>query len=181
MDIFRPYVLRDLTLQTFSAESGTPEAICEASLNQLKCLVVEYRQWQPSALYSILWHTSMLYIGNAVLSKPWSNADWRFYFGLCVNAYLQLFTCYRIAGGFLQALIFIAVKNGLVSRAEAKNIVIQLGVKGTVLQAPPSVHSTHIVDFELALTDKSSSQIEMLAEKIGELVTGDPIPDDQFQ
>ena len=151
MDIFRPYVSRDLILQTFSAENGNPDAICEASLNQLKCLVVEYRQWQPSALYSILWHTSMLYIGNAVLNTPSSCADWRFYFDLCVNTYLQLFTYYRIAAGFLQALLFIAVKNGFITTMEAKNILTQLGVKGRVLQAPPSVSSTHIVDFEQAL------------------------------
>lgn len=170
--------MRGFLLQTFAAANSTPEAICEASLMQLKSLVVEYRHWQPSALYCILWHTALLYIGNAVLGSPPNNADWRFYLDLCVNTYLQLFPCYRIAAGFLQGLIFIAVKNGLLNKMEAKNILTHLSLKGRQLQAPTNATSTHIVDFELALTDKSSAQIDVLAERIEQLVTGDAPPEE---
>ena len=87
---------------------------------------------------------------------------------------MQLFTCYRIAAGFLQGLTFIAMKNGFLGRAEAKSILDELSRKGQRLQAPPNATSTHIVDFEEALTDKSSAHIEMIAERIQELVTGEP-------
>ena len=104
LNIFRPFISKGAALRTFTTNS-TPEAISEASLMQLKYLVVEYWQSQPSAQYNILWHPSLLYIGNAVLQNPRSTVDWRFYFDLCLDAYLQLYTCYQVAAGFLQGYV----------------------------------------------------------------------------
>lgn len=97
---------------------------CALSIEQLRSLVVEYHHFQPSAAYSILWHTSLLYIVNSRLEhdKP---TDWRSYFNLCVSSYLRLLVCYPIAAGFLQGLLSIGVRNGAITTTEAKKVLAQ--------------------------------------------------------
>ena len=169
IDLFRPFVGRDLTLQSFSTPDSTPEMVCEASLTQLKSLLVVYRLSQPSALYSMLWHTSLLYVGNSVLGKSSPDVDWRFYFDICVASYLELSCCYRITSGFLQGLVVIGVRNGLVEKSEAKHILDQLTRKSQHLHAPSSAVSAHIVDLELAITDNANAQIDALAGALSQI------------
>lgn len=74
LDIFRPFIRRNVgetyALSTFySRENNTPDAIHDASVNQLKQLVVFYRTNHASSSYTLLWHSALIYVTNAVVQN----------------------------------------------------------------------------------------------------------------
>ena len=178
IDTLRPFRIRPGSKQWVDATRQTPTAICEASLNQLKSLAVTYRYNQPSSLYSILHHTSLLYIGNAVLG-PRNQADWRFFWDLCVSTYIELYTCYRICAGFLQGLLELAINNHYIHLDEGRAVLGRLIAKGKTFNAPVKFKSAHLIDFELALSHpgSGSAQIEQCSERVVSLaLRDDPDP-----
>lgn len=54
-------------LRTFSSSAITPNTVCGASVAQLKHLISDYRLNYESSAYTILWHTALIYVINAIL------------------------------------------------------------------------------------------------------------------
>lgn len=181
MEIFRPFYGRGEALETFSSHHGTPEIIFWSSLTRLERLALEYRQNHPSASSSIFWHLSLLFIGNAVLRHP-TGPTWYFNFQLCVYAYADLSGSFRVAEGFLRALLYMAVHRKLIPSAEAREIINRLpledasdgtGVSGKM----PRIRSSHVADLELALQDHAVSQVTDLAERLDDALMFDDFVD----
>ena len=89
LDLFRPFVRGHndgkYRLKTFSASNNFPACAMAASVKQLKRLVVDYRTNYGTSTYSILWHTGLLYLANAVLHGE-EDPEERLYFLLCITA-----------------------------------------------------------------------------------------------
>lgn len=61
-------------MRTFASNGTTINAVCAASVAQLKHLIVDYRL-NYRASYSILWHIATIYVVNAILDSE-SEPNW---------------------------------------------------------------------------------------------------------
>ena len=125
MDVFRPYIQQPEppTLRTWASGDSTPDAIFNASVNQLWRLILTYRSNYRSATHTILWHTSCLYVANASLNNQ-SDPNRLYYFHLCVQGYLDLVRSFPLAGGVIQGLLTMAMKKGVMSSAQARKLAV---------------------------------------------------------
>ena len=181
MEIFRPFYGKGGSLKAFGTHHGTPEVIFWSSLTRLERLALAYRQNHPSASSSIFWHLSLLFIGNAVLRHP-TGPTWYFNFQLCVYAYADLSGSFRVAEGFLRALLYMAVQRKLISSSEAREVINRLPYEGAsdvtgVSGKTPRIRSSHIADLELALQDHAVSQVTDLAERLDDALMFDDFVD----
>jgi hypothetical protein len=181
MEIFRPFYGKGAALKTFGTRQSTPEVLFWSSLTRLERLALEYRQNHPSAATSIFWHLSLLFIGNAVVRHP-TSSTWHFNFQLCMYAYADLAGSFRVADGFLRAILYMAVQNKLISSSEARVIINRLpneeasdaaGANGKM----PRIRSSHVADLELALQDHAVSQVTDLAERLDDALMFDDFVD----
>lgn len=181
MEIFRPYYGKGLALKTFGTRQSTPEVLFWSSLTLLERLALEYRQNHPSAATSIFWHLSLLFIGNAVVRHP-TNSSWRFNFQLCMYAYADLAGSFRVADGFLRAILYMAVQKSLILSSEARQIINRLpageasdagGVNGKM----PRIRSSHVADLELALDQYAIAQVTDLADRLDDALMFDDFID----
>lgn len=72
LDLFRPFPYQQLhtpfrLLAGSGADNATPEGICDASVNQLKHLILMVRSKYACAAYTMLWQNALLYVANACL------------------------------------------------------------------------------------------------------------------
>ncbi|KAM0277777.1 hypothetical protein ACHAQH_005570 [Verticillium albo-atrum] len=165
LDIFRPFLqnsnTQQLRLATFSSRQSSAEAAFKASVNQLKRLIIVYRSEYQSSAYTILWHTALIYVANAVL-KDTGDPEWRFYFLHCVYGYETLRKSYRLAEAIGRALLSMTLRNGDISGLEARTILQQLKQRG--LDHPSGdIRATFMGDLELALTNPGEAKVENLA------------------
>ena len=177
MEIFRPFYGRGGALKTFDTRQSTPEVLFWSSLTRLERLALEYRQNHPSAATSIFWHLSLLFIGNAVVRHP-TGSTWQFNFQLCVYAYADLAGSFRVADGFLRAILYMAVQQNLIPSSEARKIISKLPNQGVANAAGvngkmPRIRSSHVADLELALNDHTASQVTELAERLDDALMFD--------
>lgn len=177
MEIFRPFYGQNLSLNMFDTRQSTTEVIFWSSLNQLERLALEYRQNHSSAATSIFWHLSLLFIGNAVVRNP-LGTSWRFNFTLCMYGYADLAGAFKVADGFLRAILYMAVHQKIIMPAEARGIIARLpqadvlDPKGATTSMP-RMRSGHVADLELALNDDSTSHVAELAEKLDDALMFD--------
>ncbi|KAG7137654.1 hypothetical protein HYQ45_005060 [Verticillium longisporum] len=165
LDIFRPFLRDDKAkktrLTTFSSRKSSAEAAFQASVNQLKRLIVVYRSEYQSSAYTILWHTALIYVANAVL-KDTGDPEWRFYFLHCVYGYESLRKSYRLAEAIGRALLAMTLRNGDITGLEARTILQQLKQRG--LDHPSGdIRATFMGDLELAMTNPGEAKVETLA------------------
>lgn len=71
LDLFRPFPYQQpetpYKLDNSAADDPTPESVCNASLNQLKHLILVFRSRYPCATLTMLWQNALLYVANACL------------------------------------------------------------------------------------------------------------------
>ena len=164
--------MRFHNMNSFSSVLSSPEAAFLASTNQLKRLLLVYRTKGAAAIHCFLWHTVLLYVANAVIRKKRLvvDPDWELWFLLCLAGYKALFRCFKASGRIYRALLFMAVRNGLMAAADAQEAMKKLDAVKT-----PTDHtvidnlSTMIVDLDLAITDPAAAQAGILAEKFNDL------------
>ena len=181
MEIFRPFYGKGGSLKTFDTRQSTPEVLFWSSLTQLEHLALEYRQNHPSASSSIFWHLSLLFIGNAVVRHP-TGPTWHFNFLLCMYAYADLAGSFRVADGFLRAILYMAIQRKLIPPSEAREIINRLpreDISGATSAngMMPRIRSSHVADLELALDDYAVSQVTDLAERLDDALMFDDFVD----
>ncbi|KAH8747933.1 hypothetical protein F5883DRAFT_622431 [Diaporthe sp. PMI_573] len=54
-------------LDNFAADNPSPEGVCDASVSQLKHLILIFRARYPCATSTMLWQNALLYVANACL------------------------------------------------------------------------------------------------------------------
>ncbi|KAH6705685.1 hypothetical protein EV126DRAFT_173285 [Verticillium dahliae] len=172
LDIFRPFiehpVARQSRLTTFSSSESSPEAAFRASLTQLKRLVVVYRSKYQSSEHTILWHTALIYVANAVLQDT-RDPEWHFYFLQCVSGYESLRKSYRLAEVVGRALLSMTLRNGDISGTEARELLQRLKQKGLDNDTSDRIRATFMGDLELAMTNPRQASVENLAEQFEDM------------
>lgn len=152
---------------TFSSSSSTPDAIFAASVQQLKRLIIIYRFNYTSSAYTILWHTALLYVANAILRTKGDN-DRLFYFLLCLYGYEGLRPSYRVAEAVAGGLLSMAMRNGDISSDEARRVLADLQERGQELDSS-EIRATFMVDLDLAMSDPGAATAEMLAHSFQDI------------
>ncbi|RFU76538.1 c6 transcription factor [Trichoderma arundinaceum] len=85
VDLFRPFLPSSSRSGRPTSNEAISEAIYGSSINQLKRLLLTFRQKFKSASYSIFWQTGLIYVSNAMIREIGTqNAEWRFYLELCL-------------------------------------------------------------------------------------------------
>ncbi|KAK4552084.1 hypothetical protein LTR86_010620 [Recurvomyces mirabilis] len=173
IDIFRPFQdNKDLKLQSFAYSESTPQAVIEASLCQLKHLVLAFPLRYPAAAYSILWHPVCLYVANAVLNVSPTEAQslrrdqkqaHRRLFLLCVHGYQTIAGAYKLAVVILKALLEVAIGAKIVTTPEARQILLRASHNGRHWSWTNEEQSSSLkVDLAQAMIDPKSADIASL-------------------
>ncbi|KAK0612148.1 hypothetical protein B0T14DRAFT_409834, partial [Immersiella caudata] len=204
LDIFRPFIQNPTAitsssnppppsfhppnnhlLRTFSAPDSTPSAVFSASVDQLKYLIVTYRSHYAPSSHSILWHTGLLYLANAMLSDHGSdhtpgghtqnqNQNERHtYFLICIYGYATLRRRFLLANIMVRALLSMALRRGRMPSAEARRILAMLGGDGgggaDDDDTPTStLHAAFVGDSALAMRDLDAASVENMASQFSD-------------
>lgn len=140
------------------------EAVFDASLHQLKHMLLGFRYTYGCSSYAIFWHMALLYVANAALEDI-SDPQWRAYFNLCVTSYGDLFGSFRVVERIVRGLLSIALRKGIMSGAEASSVLERVSAKKN--RPSPAVNATGsglVVDLNLAITDRDGAQLAPLDE-----------------
>lgn len=143
---------------------------------ELKGLVIEYTSQHPSAAHHLYWATSLLYVFNAIV-KEQADAQWRFYFRLCLHCYSKLFDCFAVIEGTVQSLLAISVEYGAMSRKNAARAMQERFYKGGAGKRARSRRgepkeqrrSTFMVDLDLAVRDRDAADVNALVAKFEDM------------
>ncbi|KAJ4320121.1 hypothetical protein N0V84_006008 [Fusarium piperis] len=184
-DIFRPLLSRTemskpLRLGSFTAPQATPKAAYSASVNQLKRLLLMYRLNFTTAMFSVIWHTGLVYVANAMMREVKSDRnEWRYYLHLCMAGLEDLYGSFSVFGSIAKAILGIAIENGALRASEVRRITNELEVLGRHHTAVKPLGDGRevvnwIVDLDLAVTDPEAAQGGNLAERFQELIIDDP-------
>ena len=151
-------------MTTFNTSSYTPNAICERSTTRLKRLIVNYRLNYTSSSFTILWHTALIYVANAVFNSN-KDEDWYSYLLLCLYGYQRLSRSWRLAEAISKGLLSMALRNGDISSASARRILLHFENRSPDRIAG-GIRATFMVDLRRALSEPSSSTVEYLADQL---------------
>ncbi|RYP66001.1 hypothetical protein DL770_008887 [Monosporascus sp. CRB-9-2] len=175
LDIFRRFMKGSsddrFRMATFSAWDSSPDAAFAASVNQLKTLIVEYRTNYVASAYSILWHSGLIYLANAMLQDT-SDPEWRLYFLLCIYGYESLSRPYRISEVIVQGLLSMTLRDTNMSASEARKIMKDLkesGLDYVKKNMEEEVRATFMLDLTLALSDPVGATVENMAKEFDSL------------
>ncbi|KAH7029651.1 uncharacterized protein B0I36DRAFT_364163 [Microdochium trichocladiopsis] len=166
MDLLRPFIGQEdragKRLTTFAAEDNHAIYAYKASANQLKRLIMEYRGRHEASTYSILWHTGLLYLVNAMLEKP-RDPDWHLYFLLCIHDYEILRRPYPISEAISKSLLEITLrKTGM--PAEKARRILQCIERSGLERVDDKIRAPFVGDLEMALKDADGSSVENYGE-----------------
>ena len=172
LDIFRPFLCHPEATHhrfvTFYSSDNTPDAAFQASVKQLKRLILLYRSQYPPSRYSILWHTALIYVANAVLKDRESDAEWRYYLLLCIYGYVHLRKAYRVAEVSGRALLALTMRHGGLSAEEARNILRDMENE-QIVKPSTDIRATFMADLTLAMTDPWEASVERLSQQFEDL------------
>ncbi|KFA80350.1 hypothetical protein S40288_08442 [Stachybotrys chartarum IBT 40288] len=165
LDIVRPFkgsTPQDaVPWRLFMAPNSSAQSAYTASVNQLKRLVLDYRSNYKSSAYSLLWHTGLLYLINAILESP-RDPEWHSIFLLCIYGYENLRRPYSISATIGKSLLSMTLRDTSMSGIEAKRILEQLE-GGELPQLRDHLRATFMADLSLSKKDPGNASVESLA------------------
>ncbi|KAK8013763.1 hypothetical protein PG991_009356 [Apiospora marii] len=165
LDIFRPFLKRNedenLRLRTFSAVDRTPLAAYMASVNQLKHLIVHFRSNYEASTCTLLWHTAMTYVANAMLRDS-QDPEWYQYLLLCLYGYETLRRPFRVAEAIGRALLTMMLRDKKITSAEAHGVLRHIEERG-LSYSKHELRAPFMGDLELAQIDSAGAAMEKLA------------------
>ncbi|KAF4341829.1 nitrogen assimilation transcription factor nit-4 [Fusarium beomiforme] len=171
--ILRPFTVRardspkPLRLKTFFCKRSSPDAAYKASVNQLKRLVVAYRENYTCSSYTMLWHTALIHVANAILGDT-KDPAWRFYLFFCVQTYGELRRSFRFAETIGRSILSMTLQRGDLSAEEARKLMVQF--EENRLSSPSEdIRATFMADLNLAMTDPEEASVESLSDKFEDI------------
>lgn len=175
---FRPFLSspQGTSLKSFSSYGGTPQAVFNASIAQLKRLVLMARMKYPHSISPILASAGHVHICTTVARNRTSDPDWRFYFFLCVAYYQDMHTRYALFEHSLQGVLAHAMAHGAISGLEAKKIMEGQRRRGCHHRRRTTADqgiALFTLDFDQALVDREAAKTCSLARKFEELTIFD--------
>lgn len=189
LDIFRPFLDKSQNLPLVSFEAGhhqhqgDVDVVYRASVNQLKRLVLFYLAKFDAAAHSVIWQPALIYVLNALirearLSPEWTRTrEWTFYFRACMLGFSKQLPCFHITDKIVQGILSMAVRDEVMSRAEARNMLTEVRRStGTDDQAEVSGETaaqygkgSFIVDLDLAARDPPAATVDVLVDQFASL------------
>jgi len=171
MDLMRPFIGQDRStderLTTFAAENNSVLSAYKASTDQLKRLILDYRTNHEASAYSILWHTGLLYLVNAMLENP-RDPDWHIYFLLCIHGYENLRRPYLISEAIGRSLLALTLRRTDMSADEARRIMAEIE-QGGLERVEAEIRAPFMGDLQMALNDPENASVEMTARLFEEM------------
>ncbi|KAK8072433.1 hypothetical protein PG996_005781 [Apiospora saccharicola] len=172
LDLFRPLLDRQdpehMRLKTFSAPDSSPTAAYIASVNQLKQLIIQFRSKYESSICTMLWHTALMYVANAVLQDT-DDSQWLEYLLLCIYGYETLRRHFRVAETIGRGLLTMALRNKNINSEDACNILGCLQEQG-LGHANEGIRATFMGDLQLAHSNPEAATMERLASNFHDMV-----------
>lgn len=166
LDIFRPFIRNSGNAAAaphhFSSGIRSPEVIYAASTEQLKRLVVIYRLNYKPSTYSMVWHTALLYLANAMLQNT-EQKDWFLYFLLCLYGYESLCKSFRVTEAIGKGLLSMALRNGSLSGDHARRIMAEFQERKLWTHLKEEICALCMVDLDLAMSDPPAATVETIA------------------
>lgn len=164
LDIFRPHAVGETEgsrhLRTFSDRSITPDSVCAASVAQLQHLITEYRLNYQSSAYTMLWHTALIYVINAILNSA-KEGNWYSDLLVCIYAYESLGRSWRVSDSSAKGLLTLAMQKSDIPSLTARRILSD--IEKDPDRIPQPIRATFMGDLNLALSDPGRASMEHLA------------------
>ncbi|KAL2684515.1 hypothetical protein Neosp_005593 [[Neocosmospora] mangrovei] len=173
LDVLRPFTTqarsasKPLRLKTFPNNNSSPDVLYKASVNQLKRLVVVYRNNYATSNHTMLWHTALIHVANAILDDTKDTA-WRFYLPFCIQYYKSLRQSYRFAEAIGRSLLSMTLQKGDLSATAARKMMQQFE-ENSLSQPSEDIRATFMADLNLAMTDPEEASVESLAYKFEDI------------
>ncbi|KAF4452232.1 Nitrogen assimilation transcription factor nit-4 [Fusarium austroafricanum] len=145
----------------------SPDAAYKASVNQLKRLVVVYRENYSCSSFTMLWHTALIHIVNAIIGDT-KDINWRFYLFFCVQAYGDLRRSFRFAETIGRSILSMTLQQGEISSEEARKLMVQF--EENRLSSPSEdIRATFMADLNLAMTAPEEASVESLSDRFEDI------------
>lgn len=173
LDVLRPFTTqarsatKQLRLRTFASQKSTPDTAYKASVDQLKRLVIVYRNTYASSTYTMLWHTALIHVANAILDDT-TDPAWRFYLSFCMQCYVTLQQPYRFTEAIGRSLLSMTLQKGHLSPTEARQMMKQFE-QDLSSRPPDDIRATFMADLNLAMTDPEKASVESLADRFEDI------------
>lgn len=156
------------TLPSFYCHDSSPDCIFNASLNQLKQLILDYYLLYPPEFRSIVFNIALLQVADASIAN-FTSEYWCRFFLFCVRCWQDLYISYPVFAEILQAYLSMALRDGVLTTRDAQNLLTEMREKGGHHDNSSKPITTIFADFGLALTQPSEAQAHTLAERFDEL------------
>ncbi|KAI3572557.1 hypothetical protein IWW34DRAFT_637377 [Fusarium oxysporum f. sp. albedinis] len=173
LDILRPFTAQarsapiSLPFKTFSCENSSPDVAYKASVNQLKRLIIVYRKNYAAPIYTMLWHTALIRVANAVLSDA-KDSEWHFYLSFCIQCYGSLRRSYRFAEAIGRSLLSMTLQRRDLSVGEARHMLQQFE-ENRLNSSSEDIRATFMADLNLSMTHPEEASVESLANKFEDI------------
>ena len=178
-DLFRPLLhcgLSSAPLHTTKANKTTPQAAYDASIGQMKRLLLSHRTDMGPEVLSIFWQSCVIYVSNAVIHGGDDQQERQFYVNLGLTGLQELYLSYRVSGRIAKAIAGMAIRNGVLDKGQVIQIRKRLEETamrfGLETQTQTQMVGKWIVDLDLAVTDSAGALGCKLAEDF-DCVDGD--------
>ncbi|KAJ4002792.1 hypothetical protein NW766_012724 [Fusarium irregulare] len=147
------------------ANNATPQTVYQASIEQMKRLLLSHRSDMGPEVLSIFWQSCVIYVANAVIHSGDDQNERQFYVNLCLIGLQELYLSYRISGTMVKAIVVMAIRNGALENYQAVDIRRRLGETATRFEMDTwVVRSWVIIDLNLAVSDSAGAQGGKIAE-----------------
>ncbi|KAL8820213.1 MAG: hypothetical protein Q9191_007561 [Dirinaria sp. TL-2023a] len=171
LHLFRPFVSSDdddSSSHQLPSNATKPEAIFDASITQIRHLMVlfctRYDTWRVISY----WHPAPLAVANAML-KDTSYPHWRFYFWYSIYAFTGLSDRFPLFEMVVKGLVAMAVCKRVITRQEAVTAIQDMEGKIRAHREAYEINGQGIlVDLDLAMKDKEAANIETLVDQFEE-------------
>ncbi|KAK8872451.1 N-terminal fungal transcription regulatory domain-containing protein (zinc finger protein) [Apiospora arundinis] len=143
LTIFRPFLLgpqRDQKLRIFTSANSSPGTIYEASITQMKQIVLQHHLDYPGKLFPNFAFAGYIHLCSAIAgttSSVNSNAmnksqrrEQQFYFDICMCLFQDAYLQHELALPVAQGLIYMALQSNLIRASKARKILNQFQERG---------------------------------------------------
>ncbi|QUC22753.1 uncharacterized protein UV8b_06994 [Ustilaginoidea virens] len=170
LDLFRPFVRdrsrHDQRFRTFASSHCTARAVRETSTARLKKLMVNYSRNYGCSNFTILWHTALIYVANAVLDDEPKHQDWYSYLVFCLYGYERLSHSWRVAKAITKGLLSMTLRKGDMSAVAARRILADLESNWPSRAPLGGIEAPFMLDLNRALSEPGTASVDYLAGQL---------------
>ncbi|KAI5464492.1 hypothetical protein BGZ63DRAFT_153380 [Mariannaea sp. PMI_226] len=122
MNILQPFVKPEgpyCHFTTFTTPTASPLQVYEASVAQLRLLVITYRMNYDMSACTLPWHMALTYLANGII-RGFGGNDASFHFRACLTGYRRLGACFPVTVPIAKSLVSAGLNHGFLSLHQAR-------------------------------------------------------------